>query len=527
MRVNIPGKGVLEGVTLLDSTTKNPKCHRFSRVPFALPPTGPHRWRKPHALPSTYSYGSEASPGQYRNPSSVCPQPRVFGRQFTIHDEDCLQSNIWIPLGKPPDGGWPVFFYIHGGFLQFGSNNFDDPSALLAETGVKCIIVSPGYRLGLFGFLASRELWEDGSPAANFGFWDQRLALEWTYENIKHFGGNPENITVGGLSAGSYATFHQLAFDVGPNAKKQIIRRVFQWSNGCGVQPKALSEVQQQFDDLLHVLGVPAGYTQPQKLERLREFSADELTAAVNSMKQKFFRPIMDGDFMSEDLFPSIFDGRFGQRLKELGIQTIIGDLTQEFHLYKNVYSPTSYETLANRLSWDYPRHVTLAITSPYKPSASSGSKPTEYWKDLFGRLYADMQIHSTMRGYIKSISATLPLSNIHRYRIDWRTASVDKRLPKGVGATHGTDMSIWFFGNGDSLTTSEKVMIKEWLKPVANFIQGKPVNWGTTSLGQVKYITEAGDIEIKDDEAWEDKLPLWELTKQVTKTAPLSKPRL
>ena len=72
----------------------------------------PHRWRKPHPLPSTYSYGSEASPGQYRNPSSICPQPRVFGRQSTIHDEDCLQSNIWIPLGKPPDGGWPVFFYI-------------------------------------------------------------------------------------------------------------------------------------------------------------------------------------------------------------------------------------------------------------------------------------------------------------------------------------------------------------------------------------------------------------------------------
>ncbi|KAE8444569.1 hypothetical protein EG329_014493 [Mollisiaceae sp. DMI_Dod_QoI] len=524
MKVSIPGKGVLEGVTLLDSTTKKPKCHRFSRVPYASPPTGPRRWRKPQSLPKSFSYGSETSPGQYKKPCSVCPQPRVFGRQSTIHDEDCLQSNIWIPLGEPPEDGWPVFFYIHGGFLQFGSNNYDDPSALLAETDVKCIIVSPGYRLGLFGFLASKDLWQDGAPGANFGFWDQRLALEWTSENIRHFGGNPENITVGGLSAGSYATFHQLAYDVGPNANKQIIRRVFQWSNGCGVQPKVLSEVQKQFDDLLHILKVPASDTHSQKLKKLRAFSADQLIAAVDSMKQKFFRPILDGDFMLEELFPSIFTGQFGQRLTELGIQTIIGDLTQEFYGYKNVYPPISYETLVDRLSWDYPHRVAVAISAPYK---SSGSNSEEYWKDVFGKLYADMQIHSTMRGYIKSVSGSLSLSRIHRYRIDWRTQSVDKRLPKKFGATHGTDMSIWFFGNGDTLTSLEKVLIREWLNPVADFISGRKVEWGTTALEQVRYITANGEIEVREDDVWEAKLPLWELTKQVTRSSPLSQSKL
>ncbi|KAF8851792.1 carboxylesteras-like protein [Acephala macrosclerotiorum] len=526
MKVTIPGKGIIEGATLFIKRTKAPKCYRFSRVPYARPPTGHLRWRKPQPLPSTFSYSSD-DPEQYAKPSSVCPQPRIFGRQTERHDEDCLQNNIWVPLGNPPEGGWPVFFYIHGGFLQFGSNNYDNPSALLAETDVKCIIVSPGYRLGLFGFLASRELQDHGLPAANFGFWDQRLALEWTYENIKYFGGNPENITVGGLSAGSYATFHQLAYDVGPKANKQIIRRVFQWSNGCGVQPKVLSEVQEQFDDLCRVLGVPAVYSRNQKLEMLRRFSANELTTAVDSMRQKFFRPILDGDFMSEDLFPSIFDGRFSKCLKDLGIQTIIGDLTQEFYLYKNVYPPTSYDSLVERLSWDYPRHVAVAITAPYKSSPSSESRSTEYWKDVFGKLYADMQIHSSMRGYLNSISGTLPLSNIHRYRIDWRTVSVNKRLPKQLGAAHGTDMSIWFFGNGDGLTQAEKVLIKEWLEPVAAFIQGKPIDWGTTTLQQVRSITKDGEIKIGDDDSWEDKLPLWELTKQVTKTVQLSKPKL
>lgn len=89
----------------------------------------------------------------------------------------------------------------------------DDPSSLISETDVKCIFVVPGYRLGVFGFLASEELWQhasDSVPAANFGFWDQRLAIEWTYDNIQCFGGNKYNITVGGLSAGSYSAFHQV-----------------------------------------------------------------------------------------------------------------------------------------------------------------------------------------------------------------------------------------------------------------------------------------------------------------------------
>jgi carboxylesterase type B len=401
--------------------------------------------------------------------------------------------------------------------LQFGSCNSDDPSALLAETNIKCIVVSPGYRLSIFGFLSSRELC--GSSAANYGFWDQRLALEWTYENIEYFGGNKNNVIVGGLSAGSYATFHQLAYDIGPKSNRQIIRRVIQWSNGCGVQPKRLPEVQQQFDDLLSILDIPLSWGKKQKLDALLEKPAKELVEAVDRMKQKFFRPILDGEFMSEDLFQQIYSGKFGQRMHELGIQTIIGDLTQEFHLYENSYPPKSYEDLVDRLSWDYPRRIATAICSSYKPSKASPLRSEEDWKKIFGKLYADMQIHSTMRGFLRCIGTTLPLSHIHRYRIDWRTQSVDKRLPRGFGATHATDMSIWFFGNGDTLTSSEKVIIKKWLHPLEAFISGSAVIWGTQSLKEVRYLTASGDIEVRDDEWWDSKLPLWSVTKEVTNT--------
>lgn len=84
-----------------------------------------------------------------------------------------------------------------------------DPSALLSETDCKCILVMPAYRLNVFGFLASRELLQASGHeayAGNLGFWDQRLALEWTYKNISCFGGDASNITVGGYSAGSTDT---------------------------------------------------------------------------------------------------------------------------------------------------------------------------------------------------------------------------------------------------------------------------------------------------------------------------------
>jgi Carboxylesterase family len=115
MRVTIPGKGTLQGAMLLDPATKTSKCHRFSSVPYAVPPTGALRWRKPEPLAPAFSYSSK----EYTKPSSVCPQPRVFGTQATTHDENCLQANIYVPVGKTPHSGWPVFFYIRRCTLFF------------------------------------------------------------------------------------------------------------------------------------------------------------------------------------------------------------------------------------------------------------------------------------------------------------------------------------------------------------------------------------------------------------------------
>jgi hypothetical protein len=110
MKVTIDGRGVLQGTTLLEAGTRKQKCHRFSSIPYALPPTGKRRWIKPQPLPGSFSYGTKKIPGNFTQSSSPCPQLANFGVKSS--NEDCLQCNIWVPTGKPPKRGWPVLFWI-------------------------------------------------------------------------------------------------------------------------------------------------------------------------------------------------------------------------------------------------------------------------------------------------------------------------------------------------------------------------------------------------------------------------------
>ncbi len=114
-----------------------------------------------------------------------------------------------------------------GGWLQFGTPNMHDLSALLGETPCQCIVVCPAYRLNVFGFLACKELKEEaeakGEPFGNYGFWDQRLALEWTHKNIFFFGGDAGNITVAGYSAGKYFPLHSRSFSPYTTSNESVL----------------------------------------------------------------------------------------------------------------------------------------------------------------------------------------------------------------------------------------------------------------------------------------------------------------
>ena len=150
---------------------------------------------------------------------ACCYQPRAFydeaaapGKAFYYNEfrkgetytysEDCLFLNIWAPADAAPEDRLPVIFYIHGGGFTGGcghEKHFDGP--VWPTKG--CVAVTINYRLGPMGFVCLPELAEEAGSTGNYAFLDQLAALQWVRANIAAFGGDPNNITIMGQSAGA------------------------------------------------------------------------------------------------------------------------------------------------------------------------------------------------------------------------------------------------------------------------------------------------------------------------------------
>lgn len=173
----------------------------FLGVPFAEPPTGALRWRPPQALAPWSSV--LAATAQPTNCSTV-----NFPAGTAGGDEDCLKLNVWVPNPLPFRS--PVIVWFHTGAFFGASANFPGHNGrrLAEETGV--IVVAPQYRLGPFGFLAHSALAGEQAGSGNYGLLDQQAALRWVRDNIASFGGDPDNVTIAGTSAGGDSVGLQL-----------------------------------------------------------------------------------------------------------------------------------------------------------------------------------------------------------------------------------------------------------------------------------------------------------------------------
>ncbi|KAF2458457.1 Alpha/Beta hydrolase protein [Lineolata rhizophorae] len=412
--LDLAGRGFIQGLTFADEATGAPIAHRFGGLPYAQPLAGRPRWRRARPLDDAFVYGTRERPGSFAGQCTVCPQPSFDGSSVTHgceENEDCLQVNVWVPAGAEPGDGWPVFVYIHGGFLQMGDANGLNPLHLYAETDCKFVLVEPAYRLNVLGFLASKELQEEAKTdgdetVGNLGFWDQRLALEWTRDNIELFGGDPDNITVGGYSAGSHSTFYQLQYDLFQPDENSLIRRAIMWSNGPGVQPKSMREAQAQFDWLLKAADIPPTISSESKLARLRAMDPATLILASTSTPLHEYRATTDGAFVRPDLFAAIDDGRFAARMRRRGVSLLTGECRDERFLY-GTYRPAkedSLPALLDRLDADYGPRAVDALRRFYFPEGRLPDSMEDWRSDAFGKVYSAMQIYATERGFIAGL---------------------------------------------------------------------------------------------------------------------------
>lgn len=539
-------KGDLRGIEQKDLNGKA-ILRRYTKIPYALPPTKDLRFRRPQPLPANYSFSSSSGPGDFSSFGPICPQP-VYNTGAALVDnpkaapdienvqsEDCLYLNIWVPAGDAPASGWPVQVFIHGGWLQIGDanqSNTYDPFDLLASSTPR-IIVAPTYRLNIFGFLAGQELLdaEPSEPCGNYGLWDQRAALEWTHANIELFSGNKDLISVGGLSAGSHSAFLQLYYDTYQPDEKRVIKQVYQWSNAIAIQPNpSTSEVlTKQWQELCEVLDVK-GSNAKEKLAGLRAVSAEAIVAAIPKLKMHTFRTSTDNNFVPKNFLKSIHDGSFTNLLADHGVRIMLGEVCDEALLYKLVNPPSNYSQLVTQIENYYPKPVVeklLTLTNVYDIPAKDEVGAEERYKDAFARIVADMQVHAAVRGLTKSLLAPpqnpTKVPEVLRYRISWRAKGLDDWLLKEVGVCHAGDMPVWWLsGRRAGYDESDKKAVDEFLKPFGEFLEGK--SW-TSGVGKGlegarrigRHFTKDGTTkEDVSDELWDKAMIVWNAAAEV-----------
>jgi para-nitrobenzyl esterase len=239
----------------------------FYGIPYAMPPLGDLRWKAPQAVPRWQGVRAATAP------SAACyqPAPREFGpysAEFLIQgivSEDCLYLNVWKPAKV--SAKLPVFFFIHGGGFSSGSATVPiyNGSSLAARGAV---VVTINYRLGVFGFLAHPELTRDGhGSSGNYGVLDMIAALRWVRTNIARFGGDPDNVTIAGQSAGA-AAVNDLVLS--PPAKGLFHRAIAQSGSGMGIAMPTLGEAEKSGLEMTQRAG-------PQSIAQLRRLPAAEL----------------------------------------------------------------------------------------------------------------------------------------------------------------------------------------------------------------------------------------------------------
>jgi para-nitrobenzyl esterase len=285
LRLELPS-GWIEGVrAVAPNDSQLDHVRVFKGIPYAASTDGPNRWREPQ--PVTPWQGTLRC-DRFGSVSIQAGEPEMGGH---LGDFDCLNLNIWCPESAGP---WPVMVWIPGGgFMRGGASDALYDGSAMAGAGV--VFVSINYRIGVDGFMHFDE------AAPNRGLADQMAALRWVHDHIHLFGGDPQRITLAGVSAGAGSVAHLLGL---PQSQALFQRAILQSPSLQSHDLEDAARIRQALAGVLGVAATTQGMSRvplPALTRGLASFFGDEALKKKWGLRPKNFfpvRPVIDGNML-------------------------------------------------------------------------------------------------------------------------------------------------------------------------------------------------------------------------------------
>ncbi|OAV95589.1 hypothetical protein PTTG_26599 [Puccinia triticina 1-1 BBBD Race 1] len=483
------------------------------------------RWQRPRS-PTPWVEPLQCNKFGPRFPQALNITDLIFSRNESFNQNQLspLESeelgfnlNVFAPTAPHATGGLPVLVWIYGGSLEGGSSDsaiYDPTEWIRRESGEgrNFIVVTGNYRCGIFGFMACQDLVnvDPEDLAGNYGAYDCIAMLQWVQDNIRVFGGNPDNVTIFGESAGAFLVGALLV------TQQKLFKQAIMQSGA----PETLthrsvdsSANQEYFDNLLQYFNIPHGLTSEQRIKLLKEIPTAkmmEFVSARGTVVNDYGLTIeksMKSSLWTKPAIELIKERKWNPHLKSL----LMGHTKDEGSIFAYFFQTTSKEGYENVLKKRCPFSPQNKIDKLYPPPEDLETQTalTMDWKNCAGsRLIADQLCESPMENLAMVLDGvkhhvTAEPCELFFYQINENLPSIDRGLD--WGAFHTIDLPLIFNiktlwdSNSDQAKTSA-VLGRMW----ANFAQtGCPDStWPkySPSTSPMKFFIENGGKVFVDD---------------------------
>jgi para-nitrobenzyl esterase len=432
---------------VVGKTINGGKVKAFLGLPYAAPPVGVLRWRTPQP-PARWKDERDAT--RFR---AHCAQGKVF-EDMIFQDgegsEDCLFLNVYAPASAKSKSKLPVMFWIHGGGYSGGASSEPRHNGDFLPTR-DVVLVTINYRLGVFGFLATADLANEANGAAgNYGLQDMVAALRWVKANIGEFGGDPDNVTIFGESAGSFAVSTLMA---SPMARGLFHKAIGESGAAFGGALAYDSLPVREKADGAWVAGLGV-----KSLAELRALPTEKILDAVKD-KKGGFPPDIDGKLLTESIESTYADGR------QAHVPLLAGWNSDEgsFFAMRGMTSD-QWNGMANGLFKE--RAAEFLTLYPGQTDAQALRSAVDYGSDSF--------IAFSTWKWLEAHRKT-GVSLVYRYHFE--LAALPSKFHPGTFAFHSDDIE-YVFG---TLDTRPGATIRDWDRQLSDQMMSYWTNFAKT----------------------------------------------